>query len=81
MTINVPLAQEFGRIGLSNLAHAVRRSMALYGAIITSPEGTSDRDLLARADVLAGWLRGGAGAAEDAQVGQGETFLGKNPWE
>jgi hypothetical protein len=46
--------------GLGELAHAVRRSMALHCAIITSTEDTADDELFLRADRYAEWIRGHA---------------------
>ena len=61
---------------MAAVAHAIRRSTALYLAVITSTEGTSDGDLFARADTYAAWLRGRAGTPPEG----GEQFLGLNPW-
>lgn len=58
----------------AKIAHAIRRSAALYLAVITSSEGTPDPALFARADTYAGWIRGKAGAAVE------EDYLGMNPW-
>ena len=70
--------------GLSNLAHSIRRSTALYVAMSITPPTSSVDDLLRTADRLAGWLAGRAGAAHSAQQGQqdaqDEQFLGENPW-
>lgn len=49
---------EIGVVGLTRVARAIRRSVALYVATITSAEGTSDDDVLARADTFATWLVG-----------------------
>lgn len=51
--------------GLAQIAHAVRRSTALYVAAITLPESSSDETLLARADKLAAWVLGKAGVQEE----------------
>jgi hypothetical protein len=48
--------------GLAELAHSVRRSMALHCAIITSTEEATDEDLFARADTYSAWIRGQAEA-------------------
>lgn len=81
MTVNQQVAQAVAERGLSKVAHALRRSMALYAAIITLPEGTEDRELFARADTFASWLAGTAGRTEAADGGTPAEFLGKNPWE
>lgn len=68
--------------GLSNLANSVRRSTALYVAMsISSPDSTID-DLLATADRLAGWLRGGGPhpVPPGSTVPQQQEFMGVNPW-
>ena len=80
MNLTQAQLQAVAEVGLSKVAHAIRRSMALYGAIITLPEGTTDVELLARADTLAKWLAGEAGRAEGTPA-QDQGFLGKNPWE
>lgn len=67
---------QIGQEGMANLAHAVRRSTALYVAMSVSIEGTSDEELLARADRFAAWIRGSAVPDSDVQ-----DFLGKNPWQ
>jgi hypothetical protein len=74
--------------GLANLAHALRRSTALYVAMQITPPESSVKVLLDNADVLAAWLNGRAGATPAAPTPppapgappQGE-FLGINPWE
>ena len=57
----------------SKIAHSIRRSAALYMAVITVPEGTPDEVLFRRADAYAKWIRGSAGTDD------GE-FLGFDPW-
>jgi phosphosulfolactate phosphohydrolase-like enzyme len=62
--------------GLANLAHAIRRSTAVYVAMSMTPEGSSVEDMLRTADRVAAWINGRAG-------GQGptdETFLGVDPF-
>lgn len=63
--------------GGAKIAHAIRRSTALYLATMTMPEGTSDADLFARADSYANWLLGRAGAAE---ANPPKEFMGVDPW-
>lgn len=64
--------------GFSNLAHAIRRSTALYVAMTVTPPDSSIEDMLVNADVLAEWLRGKAGQQEEemAEGQQGRTTLG-----
>ena len=77
-----------GAEGMANLAHAIRRSTALYVAMsITPPEASVD-DMLATADRLATWVGGKAAAAHPAPVEPPPPtppptdggFLGANPW-
>lgn len=49
------------RDGLANVAHAIRRSTALYIAAITLPAESTQDELLERATAYAAWLRGTAG--------------------
>ena len=63
--------------GLTKVAHAIRRSTALYVAMMTLPEGTTDDVLFARADKMAAWIGGRAGMAEatrPAETPLGEPF-------
>lgn len=46
--------------GFAQLAHAIRRTKALEVATLICEPGTSEEDLLATADRLAVWIRGGA---------------------
>lgn len=62
--------------GLAQVAHSVRRSSALYMAVITSPEGTPDEVLFRRADTYAQWIRGKAG-----KPGADEEWIGRALWE
>lgn len=48
-------------VGLSQVAHAIRRSTALYVAMMITDKDSSTADLLSTADELALWLRGSAG--------------------
>jgi hypothetical protein len=48
------------RDGLANVAHAIRRSTALYVAAITTPADSTPHDVLANAALYAQWLRGSA---------------------
>ncbi len=51
--------------GLSQLAHAIRRSTAAYVAVqLTPADGTMD-DWEATADRVAGWIKGSAGAEQE----------------
>lgn len=59
----------------AKIAHAIRRSSALYMAVITVPEGTPDEVLFRRADAYAKWIRGNAGTADEGE------YLGLDPWE
>lgn len=59
--------------GLSKLAHAIRRSMALYVAALTLPPESSDDDLKAQAEDLAQWIGGTAQAQEDQQQESSKT--------
>ncbi len=58
----------------AKIAHSIRRSAALYMAVITSSEGTPDKVLFERADTYAKWIRGSAGPSED------DDYIGFNPW-
>lgn len=65
--------------GLKALAHAVRRSTALYVAMSILPPTSSVDDLLSTAETLASWVNGRAGAADDArepEVPLGQPFPG-----
>lgn len=55
--------------GLSELAHAVRRSVALHCAIITSAEGTQDDVVYQKADEYARWIRGKAEQPKSQALG------------
>lgn len=70
-------ALSVGAQGLSQLAHAIRRSTALHTAMMVSPEGTTDTQLLARADLYSSWLAGAAGRQEQSDD---DHFIGENPW-
>lgn len=62
--------------GLSKVAHAIRRSMALYVAMnILPPESTVD-DLKTQAEDLAGWI-GGKALATEAQQDEAGGPLGQ----
>lgn len=50
--------------GLAKVAHAIRRTGAVYVAAMTLPENTSDEDLFTRADKIAKWIGGLAEVAE-----------------
>lgn len=70
--------------GLANLAHAVRRSTAMYVAMqITAPEDGME-GMLANFEVIAARIGGRAATATTApshsKPPQGD-FLGQNPWE
>lgn len=52
--------QQTGVNGMTKLAHAIRRSTALYVAMSITPEDGSIEDLLANATRLAAWVRGEA---------------------
>lgn len=65
--------------GMSNLAHAIRRSMALYVAMSITPPEEGEQGMLARADRMAAWINGRAAADPPQQQGGGE-FLGVDPW-
>lgn len=56
-------ARDVSSDGLANLAHALRRSTALYVAMTICPPTSSVDDMLRTADKLAIWIRGQAGAA------------------
>lgn len=73
------MAHDIGREGLSNVAHALRRSTALYVAMSISPPEATEEELLGTADRLAAWIRGSA--QESAASGAGQQFMGSNPWE
>ncbi len=73
--------------GLANLAHAVRRSTALYVAMSITPPESSVDELLVTFERLASALRGNASSgpgtgttAAAAQPGE-PGFLGLNPWD
>lgn len=46
--------------GLGELAHTLRRSVALHCSIITSAEGTPDDQVFAKAQEYSDWIRGHA---------------------
>ena len=84
-----PMAEnpQMAAAGLANLAHAVRRSTALYVAMSITPPESSVEDLLVTAERLAVWVNGRAGAAAPpAAPGysepprEGQSFLGLDPW-
>lgn len=52
--------------GLSQLAHAIRRSMAAYIAMNMTPEGSAVEDMLANGDKIAQWI-GGEALAHDQE--------------
>ena len=85
MAVN-PIAENplFAAEGLANLAHAVRRSTALYVAMSITPPESSEAELLATFERLAAALRGTAtqttpGATQPPAPGEA-GFLGVNPW-
>lgn len=45
-----------GQVGLTRVARALRRSTALWAAVMTSPEGTSEGDVVAKAEFYNSWL-------------------------
>lgn len=57
--------------GLSNLAHAIRRSTALYVAMQITPPDSSVDDMLDNADRLAAWV-GGRAAQREAEMEEKE---------
>ena len=63
--------------GAAQVAHSIRRSAALYIAVITSSEGTPDEMLFRRADTYAQWIRGKAGT----QSVEDEGWMGVPLWE
>lgn len=75
MTTPPNIARMVAYDGLSRVAHAVRRSTALWAAVMTSPEGTAEDAMLSKADRYARWILGHAD--EGAQQ---QDFLGSNPW-
>lgn len=62
--------------GLAQVAHAIRRSMALYVAMSILPPDSTVEDLKEQANDLAGWIRG---SAVDDSGPSGSTPLGE-PW-
>jgi hypothetical protein len=64
---------EMIQAGLAQVAHAIRRSAALYvaAAFVCTPESTKD-DLKREADDLAGWI-GGKAQVLDQQARQEEA--------
>lgn len=63
--------------GLSNLAHAIRRSTAVYVAMSITPPESAIEDMLANADVIAAWIGGKAAQKEAEQTEEpGKAPLG-----
>lgn len=60
-----------GQVGLTRLARAVRRSTALWAAVMTSPEGTSKDDVVAAAEFYNSWL---SDKRDEQEVPSVETF-------
>lgn len=73
-------ASQVAAEGLTKVAHAIRRSAALYIATMVMPEGTTDTALFARADSFSAWIGGRVGQVE-AENPSNSRFLGVNPWD
>ena len=63
--------QQQAENGLSKVAHAIRRSTALYVAMQVTEPGSSIEAMLVNADRLAAWIGGAAVVAEQEQDASG----------
>lgn len=72
-------ADRAGYEGLSQVAHAIRRSYALSVAVQLCPPESSEAEVLACADRLAVWIRGGAQEHQQAEQPLGQPWSPVQP--
>lgn len=65
-------AHAVSQTGLTRLARAIRRSVSLWAAVMTSPEGTPREDVVASADFYNSWVS--ANPQDDEEAPRIGTF-------